>query len=288
MKKKFLAAIVAMTMAVACMTACSESSSTAETSKTESSSKAETTTSAADASSQTETTTTTAETTTTEQTTTSKEENDITVDAASELVLLKLAKQMYSAEDLTGDKSFKSTFKSKLKSSQNVSVCASIKTDSFFDPFKDLICDEREKYAQMVPEAQVFYLSDKTKSGDFAGEITADAFACKDAESADNFLELLKSDMIDDFMRIQTNSDKYLEKVENAKSEKETRSYLFSYTQGKETICYGCYELGSNIYCLCLVYPTDLTDDQKPDTDIKEAFEKLCNTLGMKSPAQLQ
>lgn len=67
MKKKILAIVLSMALATACLTACSESSSTVETSKTESSSKAETTTTsstAADSSSQTEaTTTTTAETT---------------------------------------------------------------------------------------------------------------------------------------------------------------------------------------------------------------------------------
>lgn len=90
MKKRILAVLLAMTMAAACLTACSESSSTADTEKTAGSSSQAQSESAADSSknssSQTETTTTKAETTTAEtiafaeltKTTTSKSSQNTT------------------------------------------------------------------------------------------------------------------------------------------------------------------------------------------------------------------
>jgi hypothetical protein len=295
MTKKVISAILALTMLF--MTACGQADSSDDIKETTSITTVEQT-QTEDTSSDSEPAGTTEETTTTtasetsekEETTSSQtdhtEDND-TVDAASELVLIKLAKEMYSAEDLTGDEKFKSTFKSKLKSSQDVSVCAEVKTSSFFDPFNDLICDNTDEYASIVPEAQVFYLSNQTKTGEYSGEIIADAFACNNADSADKLLDLLKGDHSDS-MRKRTAAGESPDKVENVKTETETGSYIYSCTQAKMNIYFGYYALGKNVYCLCLIYPSDLPNDKKPDADIKEAFEKLCKKLGVKSPAQLQ
>ena len=206
--KKLIAAALALTMILS-MAACSE--------KTDSSSDASSVTessSAPDSSSTTETTTTTTSATTTTTQTSSespeKTEKETTTTPNTEppqpsvgIDLKTVAVKNFAAQEITysGDpqKAFAQTA---AEPAGTFSIFADVKTNQLFDPFDDLIEDERH-IATVKADSQVFiefqsfeYDYDGERDTTIDGYIDAVCFNCKDeAEAKKVFALVFTQDM---------------------------------------------------------------------------------------------
>jgi len=206
--------------------------------------------------------------------------------------LVKLAKEMYSAKEFTGngdeieDKCIEAYDKAGV-----LSICANLKSEELFDPFDDLIENE-SLIAAKCPDAQVFILAevfefeeDGETDIDNDGFVFSVAYGCKDTAAAKELLKLVVSE----------ESIKELE--ENPKDgikfeSKDNGDTAWFIGNNNDEMLAGYYRIGSNVFAIGYYNmqwdPEDYPEGVKPKYDYKAELDKICKKLGVKSPTELK
>ncbi len=286
--KKLIAAALALTMILS-MAACSE--------KTDSSSDASSVTessSAPDSSSTTETTTTTtsATTTTTQASSESPEktEKETTTTPNTEppqpsvgIDLKTVAVKNFAAQEITysGDpqKAFAQTA---AEPAGTFSIFADVKTNQLFDPFDDLIEDERH-IATVKADSQVFiefqsfeYEDEGHRDTTIDGYVEAVCFNCKDEEEAKKLFSLVFSDSMKNEMTMDKDVKKYDIGTDHAIScmgDDEAEMHIAYYRVGNNVIA-----AAQCTFDLAAARVTPLNYTKK--YDYKQDLDKLCKAFG--------
>lgn len=206
--------------------------------------------------------------------------------------LVKLAKEMYSAKEVTGSgEELEDKFKADFNKPGDLILCADIKTADLFDPFDDLIVNV-SLAASGCPNAQVFIFTELFDYGSSDGKTDVDtdgyifsvAFGCKDSDDAKELYKTLTDDMKsdlaedDDLVVYETDQSGDTERLIGARKE--------------EDVFAGYYRVGSNIYTIAY-YGMEFEEDDYPEGvtpkyDYRKELEKICQKLGVKSPTELR